>query len=79
MHGTISRLRENKLQGKQSNISLTIEVIGYGSQAFVFIYQGLTFFSYNDFYWSYEFVVAEIFIVFIARYISIIVPLLLAK
>lgn len=65
-------------QGKQAT-SLTTEAIGYGTQAFIFVYLGLTFFSYSDYNWSIEFFITELFIVFVARYFSTMGPLYLGK
>lgn len=42
---------------------MAFSVIGYGIEAFVFGYVGLTFFSYYEYAWSWELIVAEIFIV----------------
>lgn len=39
-------------QSKQAT-SVVFQVIGYAIEAFVFGYLGLTFFSYNDYDWSW--------------------------
>lgn len=46
-------------------------MIGFGFEAFVFAYLGLSFFSYADlktFPWSYQFIFIELFICIIARF-----------
>lgn len=56
-------------QSKQST-SLTIEAIGFGAEAFVFVYLGLTCFSYGSYDWSYQFFFAEFFVLLIGRYVG---------
>lgn len=56
-------------QSKQTT-SLTIEAIGYGAEAFVFVYLGLTCFSYSDYDWSYQFFIAEFVVLLVGRYIG---------
>lgn len=41
---------------------MSVEAIGFAAEAFVFVYIGLTAFSYNDLEWSIKFVFAEIFV-----------------
>jgi len=38
-------------QGKQSSF-IVFQFLGYATEAFVFVYLGLTFFSYSDMRWS---------------------------
>ena len=52
----------------KNTTSLTIEALGFAAEAFVFVYLGLTCFSYNDFEWSYEFFMVEFLVVMIGRY-----------
>ena len=57
-------------QSKQAT-SLAFESIGFGAEAFVFVYLGLTCFSYNNYEWSYEFFIVELLVVVVGRYIGI--------
>jgi NhaP-type Na+/H+ or K+/H+ antiporter len=52
--------------------SVTFSILGYGIEAFVFGYLGLTFFSYYDYEWSFTLFISEFFIVFIGRFIGIV-------
>ena len=45
-------------------------MIGYGVEAFVFGYLGLTFFSYVKFDWSWQLFFAEVIIVIAGRFIG---------
>lgn len=56
-------------QSKQTT-SLAFGAIGFGAEAFVFAYLGLTFFSYNDYEWSWQFCVSEFFVVIIGRFLG---------
>ena len=56
-------------QSKQAT-SLSFEAIGFGAEAFVFVYLGLTCFSYNNYEWSIEFFIAEFVVVIVGRYIG---------
>jgi NhaP-type Na+/H+ or K+/H+ antiporter len=56
-------------QGKNLS-SATFQVIGFGLEAFVFCYLGLSFFSFVDKEWSWEFIVLEGLICIIARFIG---------
>ena len=42
-------------------------MIGFGFEAFVFAYLGLTFFSYADYPWSWQFILAEMLIIIVGR------------
>lgn len=46
--------------------SVAVETIGCAAESFVFVYIGLTTFSYNDWDWCIKFCVIEIFIVLIS-------------
>lgn len=48
--------------------SVAFSVVGYAFEAFVFGYLGLTFFSYAHYSWSWELIIAEIFIVLFGRF-----------
>jgi len=54
-------------QGKNLS-SATIQVIGFGFEAFVFAYLGISFFSYIDGDWSYSFILVEMVICIVARF-----------
>jgi len=45
-------------------------VIGYGIEAFVFAYIGLTFFSFMEYEWSFHLFIAELFIIIGGRFIG---------
>jgi sodium/hydrogen exchanger-like protein 6/7 len=66
-------------QGK--HVSCTaLQVIGFGFEAFVFAYLGLSFFSYADltiFPWSWSFILIELLICILARITGTIVLLYL--
>lgn len=53
-------------QGKHVSSS-SFQVIGYGAEAFIFGYLGLTFFTRTNHEWSWEFVVMELFVIVIGR------------
>lgn len=44
------------------NSAVSVEAIGFAAEAFVFVYIGLTAFSYNDLEWSLVFCVGEIIV-----------------
>lgn len=54
-------------QAKQVT-SVTFQVIGYGIEAFVFGYLGLTFFAYMEFQWSIQLFLAELIIIIVGRF-----------
>ena len=58
-------------QSKQTT-SLAFGAIGFGAEAFVFAYLGLTFFSYTSYEWSWQFFVAEFFVIIIGRFLGIV-------
>lgn len=51
--------------------SVTVEIIGCSAESFVFVYIGLTTFSYYDYDWCIKFCILEIFVVLISRVIAI--------
>ena len=53
-------------QGKQSSF-IVFQFLGYATEAFVFAYLGLTFFSYGELKWSPELFVVELFVIVIGR------------
>lgn len=63
-------------QGKVLS-SASIQVIGFGLEAFVFAYLGLSFFSLYEQDWSYEFILLEAAVCIIARFIGTVVLLYL--
>ena len=58
-------------QSKQTT-SIAFGAMGFWSEAFIFAYLGLTFFSYSNYDWSWEFFVAEFIVVFVGRFIGIV-------
>jgi len=59
-------------QGKHVS-GIAFSVIGYGFEAFVFAYLGLTFFSYADLksnVWSWSFILVELVNVIISRFLG---------
>lgn len=54
-------------QGKQSSY-IVFQFLGYCTEAFVFAYLGLTFFSYSTFKWSPHFFLVEICVIMIGRF-----------
>lgn len=48
------------------------EFLGYFAEAFVFIYLGITFFSYKSLAWSWDLFVAEVLIIFFGRFIGVV-------
>ena len=56
-------------QGKTVS-SVTIQSIGFGFEAFVFAYLGLSFFSYWEYEWSWEFILMEIVVILVGRFIG---------
>lgn len=58
-------------QSKQTTC-LAFGAIGFGAEAFVFAYLGLTFFSYTDYEWSWQFFVNEFFVIIIGRFVGIV-------
>lgn len=65
-------------QSKQAT-SLAFDAIGFAAEAFVFVYLGLTCFSYNDYDWSMEFFAVEFVVVIIGRYLGIVCLLYLVS
>jgi len=49
-----------------------VESLGFLSEAFVFVYIGITGIGYNDLNWSIKFMVIEIMIITIGRYLGIV-------
>lgn len=58
-------------QSKQTT-SLAFGAIGFGAEAFVFAYLGLTFFSYTNYEWSWQFFICEFFVIIVGRFLGII-------
>jgi NhaP-type Na+/H+ or K+/H+ antiporter len=56
-------------QGKQSSF-LVFQFLGYTTEAFVFSYLGLTFFSYTEFKWSPQLFWIELGIIFFGRFLN---------
>lgn len=54
-------------QGKQSSY-IVFQFLGYANEAFVFVYLGLTFFSYGEFKWSPQLFLFELIIIMIGRF-----------
>ena len=53
-------------QGKQSSF-IVFQFLGYATEAFVFAYLGLTFFSYQNLKWSPHLFLFELLIIFFGR------------
>lgn len=53
-------------QGKHASF-IVFEFLGKLSEAFVFIYLGITLFSFKEYRWSWQLFVAELFIIIIGR------------
>ena len=58
-------------QGKQSSF-IVFQFLGYATEAFVFSYLGLTFFSYGELDWSFHLFWVELFIIIVGRFIGVI-------
>jgi sodium/hydrogen exchanger-like protein 6/7 len=56
----------------KTTTSLAFGAIGFGAEAFVFAYLGLTFFSYASYEWSWQFFISEFFVIVIGRFLGII-------
>ena len=56
-------------QGKHASY-IVFEFLGHAMEAFVFIYLGITFFSFKELRWSWHLFVAEIIIIIIGRLIG---------
>mmetsp|Transcript_29884 Transcript_29884/g.40404 ORF Transcript_29884/g.40404 Transcript_29884/m.40404 type:complete len:287 (+) Transcript_29884:491-1351(+) len=54
-------------QGKHGSY-LVFSTLGYAMTGFIFSYLGITFFAYEDYWWSWELILVEVFIIFIGRY-----------
>lgn len=60
----------NLSERTKGTINLQLGTIGFGAEAFVFAYIGISFFSYARHDWSLEFVAFEFFFVLISRFIG---------
>lgn len=58
-------------QSKQL-LNVSVESLGFLAEAFVFVYIGITGIGYNDQNWSVKFMVVEILIITVGRYLGII-------
>jgi solute carrier family 9 (sodium/hydrogen exchanger), member 6/7 len=68
-------------QGKHVS-GIAFSVIGYGFEAFIFAYLGLTFFSYADLksnVWSWSFILVELANVIISRFLGTVCLLYFVK
>lgn len=54
-------------QGKHGSY-LVFSTLGYAMTGFIFSYLGITFFAYEDYYWSWELILVEVVIIFFGRY-----------
>jgi NhaP-type Na+/H+ or K+/H+ antiporter len=54
-------------QGKQSSF-IVFQFLGYATEAFVFAYLGLTFFTYTDLKWSPSLFLAELGVILVGRF-----------
>ena len=58
-------------QSKQTT-SIAFGWMGFWSEAFIFAYLGLTFFSYSSYDWSWQFLIAEFIVVFVGRFLGVV-------
>jgi len=58
----------NLSERSRQTINLQFGTIGFGAEAFVFAYMGITFFSFSRFDWSITFIIFEFVFVLIARF-----------
>jgi len=58
-------------QGKHTS-SVTLQVLGFLAEAFVFTYIGLSIFAYQPYDWSWQFIMIELFAVIVGRFIAIV-------
>jgi len=49
-----------------------VESLSFFAEAFVFVYIGITGFGYNDQNWSLKFIILEILIITVGRFIGIV-------
>ena len=56
-------------QGKHLS-SAAIQVIGFGFEAFVFAYLGLSYFAYIELTWSWQFILSEAAICIVGRFLG---------
>jgi len=56
-------------QGKHASY-IVFEFLGHAMEAFVFIYLGITFFSFKELRWSWHLFVAEVIIIIVGRLIG---------
>jgi NhaP-type Na+/H+ or K+/H+ antiporter len=56
-------------QGKHVT-SVAFQTLGYGCEAFVFSYVGLSIMYYKSYPFSWQFILGEFFIVFIGRFLA---------
>jgi len=56
-------------QGKHSSFTV-FEFFSYAMEAFVFVYLGLTVFSFHSLDWSPELFISQIFVIIIGRFIA---------
>jgi len=49
---------------------VAFQVLGFGAEAFVFSYLGLACFSYYDYDWSWQFILVEILVVIVGRFLG---------
>ena len=61
----------NLSASSKNNSSVSVEAIGFAAEAFVFVYIGLTAFSYNDLEWSVKYIIAEIPVAAACRFIAV--------
>jgi NhaP-type Na+/H+ or K+/H+ antiporter len=52
----------------KNSVNIAFGTIGFGAEAFVFVYVGTSFFSYKYYDWSYQFIAFEFLFVLIARF-----------
>lgn len=57
-------------QGKHVS-SVAFQVLGFGFEAFVFAYLGLSFFSFNAKPWSWQFILVEMLVIVIGRFFGV--------
>lgn len=48
--------------------TISFQCVGFGAEAFVFAYLGLSFFAYINKPWSFEFIAIEMLVIIVGRY-----------
>lgn len=65
----------NLSERSKQTINLQLGTIGFGAEAFVFAYVGISFFSYSSYDWSYMFIAFEFVFVIAGRFFGTVIML----